>query len=298
MGSCAPRLQCPPTRIEPPRATATALRDMRSHPCGVVEAEISESVATVVHDDSPPLLETSLAPLPESSASRLPSGVTASASGARTRPSGSTPVVQIDPGALDAATGEKPSEKDGTTPEVTDDPGPGAASTPPLVAIPGGVASTQWRPERPKSSQKVFTGSERIPIGNAAHGVVPLFDEALNGTTNVAAVRAGDPHAERAAEASVATVSRARDLAATWRRVIGRRGARALNWVSSRGPGHSESTRWTSSTTSVESDEPRAEVPPGSAVKIDRTRPVGLMTKMMSSCAAIAPAVLAETLTP
>ena len=220
MGRCAPWRQRPPTRIEP-RSAATALGATSSHPSTAVPLEISRSVATVVHVDSPPGLETS-APLdPESSASRRPEPDTAIASGAATSPAGRTPVVHEPPGDADAATGEKPSEKDGTTPAVTDEPVPGAASTPPLVAVPGGVASTQRRPVRPKSSQNVFTRCDRIPIGSDAHDVVALLDAALSGTTTVAGTWDEDPHAESAAEATTAT-ERSTTVRAVSRRARGR----------------------------------------------------------------------------
>src|SRR5271166_64567 len=124
------------------------------------------------------------------------------ASGSRARPAGRNAGFHELPPLPLWASGEKWRRSLGSTPTSTA-PSDAPATSPPLSATPGGVASDQWADPGAawKSSQKVLLLSERSPIGRMTQesadvetelttGVLASADPAVVGLAN-------DPHASR-----------------------------------------------------------------------------------------------------
>ena len=118
-----------------------------------------EAVVTDVHVEGSPVLATTFPPPVANRASDSPPPW-ARPSGTRDRPEGRTPACQLDPWSVVRAVGEKRRSWEGPKPARTEVEST-AATNPPLLATPGGVASCHREPFRTNSCQNVLSGSSR-----------------------------------------------------------------------------------------------------------------------------------------
>ena len=181
--SWLPREQLSPSNGRPDEVTATAATALVEQPR--IDDARSCEVTKGFHELRPPALVRTLSGWPEESASIVPCAEAPRLLGTRASPMGASPRDQCSPASELCATGENVRFADGKKPIVSG-PADGHASTsPPLSATPFGVLSDH--PEvcslRTNSSQNVFDGSSRWPMGNVTALCSPVvLDDAREST--------------------------------------------------------------------------------------------------------------------